>query len=75
MSTSEASVILERIEHLREEMAEVKALAAATNGRVRRLELWQARLEGVKWAVGRLPVVVACLAGVASIVALVASLT
>ena len=31
---------------LREDIGEVQALAKATNGRVRKLEVWQARVEG-----------------------------
>ena len=41
----EVSQTLERIERKVDE----------TNGRVRSLELWKARMEGAKWAVGWIP--------------------
>lgn len=39
--------ILAEVRALREDVGEVKKLAEATNGRVRRLEIWQARIEGM----------------------------
>ena len=71
MSPSDVNVILARLEALHEDVVEVKEQAKLTNGRVGKLELWQARVEGAKWAVSWAPPVVtatfaAVLGGVAA---------
>lgn len=56
-------LIVRRLDELSEDIKEIKdedlkaikEQVTATNGRVRTLELWQARLEGAKWAVSWLP--------------------
>lgn len=68
MSTSDVQLILRRLDRMEKNMGEVF-------DRVRSVELWKARAEGALWAAGRLPVAVACLAGLASIVAIVVTLT
>jgi hypothetical protein len=44
--------IATRQEAMHEDIGEVKSLAQATNGRVREVEKWRARLEGARAAVG-----------------------
>jgi hypothetical protein len=40
------------LREMREDIRDVKELAASTNGRVRKLELWQATVQGAKAAMG-----------------------
>lgn len=49
MSGDQAAAILSEVRALREDVSEVKQLAAKTNGRVRALEIWRAKVEGA-WA-------------------------
>jgi hypothetical protein len=58
------------IAEVRADVAEVNKLATATNGNVRKLQLWRAKLEGARWAVGSVPVIIACIAGLSSIASL-----
>lgn len=78
MTASDVAVIKEMLKGLCEDLGEVKALAAATNGRVRRLEEWRAgiagEIRGARRAIGAIPVFVATLAGVGSIIAIVIAL-
>ena len=55
MSPSDVHVILARLEAMHEDIAELKDQVKITNGRVGKLELWQARVEGAKWAVSWAP--------------------
>jgi hypothetical protein len=38
--------ILRRLDEIKEDVDEVKQLAKETNGRIRELELWRARMQG-----------------------------
>ena len=65
MSDSDVRTILHRLAQLSEQMkrvtgevAEVKEHVRKTNGRVRELELWKARMEGLKAGYSWLPPVV-----------------
>lgn len=70
MSGPGEQAILAKLEALHEDVVEVKALAAATNGRVRTLELWRASVEGARAALSwRLPVALAVFGAVAGAVA------
>ena len=60
MTPSDVQLILGRLDDMAADLADVKALATATNGRVRKLEIWRARIEGAQAAVGKLPVLLAC---------------
>jgi hypothetical protein len=40
------------VAEVKDDVKEAKALAALTNGRVRKLELWQASVQGAKAAMG-----------------------
>jgi len=50
--------VLRRLDEIKESVKEVKELAKETNGRVKELELWRARVQGalgttrVMWMVG-----------------------
>lgn len=64
MTPRDVHVLLARLEAMHEDIGEIKAQAQLTNGRVGRLELWQARVEGAKWAVSWAPpLVTAIVAG------------
>jgi hypothetical protein len=39
--------IMRRLDAIKDDVDEVKALAKETNGRIRELELWRARMQGV----------------------------
>lgn len=52
------------------ELREVKTEAKVTNGNVRSLQLWRAKLEGARWALGRVPILIASLAGLAAVASL-----
>jgi len=65
VSDSDVRTILHRLAQLAEQMkritgevAEVKEHVRKTNGRVRELELWKARMEGLKAGYSWLPPVV-----------------
>jgi hypothetical protein len=55
VSPSDVNVILARLEAMHEDIGELKEQTKITNGRVGKLELWQARVEGAKWAVSWAP--------------------
>jgi len=50
--------VLRRLHEIKEDVTEIKVLAKETNGRIRELELWRARVQGamittrVLWMVG-----------------------
>lgn len=46
MSPDSVMGILRRLDEIKEDVDEVKALAKETNGRIRELELWRARMQG-----------------------------
>lgn len=46
MSPESIIGILRRLDEIKEDVDEVKALAKETNGRIRELELWRARMQG-----------------------------
>lgn len=75
MSTSQAELILARIEDLHGEIAEIKREVKATNGNVRALQIWRAKIEGAMWLAGRAPVFAAVLASVAAVVTAVIAAT
>jgi hypothetical protein len=47
MSSSDVEVLKALLQKIESDLIEVKHLASATNGRVRELEFWRARLQGV----------------------------
>lgn len=55
MNAEQITFIERRLSEIHEDINEVKVLAKETNGRVRTLELWRAKVEGAKWAVGWVP--------------------
>lgn len=46
MSPESVIGIMRRLDEIKEDVDEVKALAKETNGRIRELELWRARMQG-----------------------------
>lgn len=57
-------LILQRMDQQDEKLDSMLDQVKETNGRVKTLELWQARIEGAKWAVSWAPpLVTALLAG------------
>lgn len=46
MSPESIIGILRRLDEIKEDVDEVKALAKETNGRIKELELWRARMQG-----------------------------
>lgn len=46
MSPESIIGILRRLDEIKEDVDEVKELAKETNGRIRELELWRARMQG-----------------------------
>lgn len=46
MSPESIIGILRRLDEIKEDVDEVKQLAKETNGRIRELELWRARMQG-----------------------------
>lgn len=65
-----------RIDRQHEWLAKIEAHTSATNGRVSKLELWQARMDGARWAFSWLPsLVTAVIASVVSVVATALILT
>ncbi len=47
MSPESIIGIMRRLDAIKDDVDEVKALAKETNGRIRELELWRARMQGV----------------------------
>lgn len=78
MSPVEAQVIMAQLTAIRDDVLEVKAKVSETNGRVKALELWQARVDGFRRGVGFsfqwLPVVVGSVIS-AVVVGVIAALT
>ena len=58
MTPDQIAYIERRLNEIHGDINEVKELAKETNGRVRTLELWRAKAEGAKWAVGWVPPVI-----------------
>ena len=58
MNPDNIFTVLRRLDEIKEDVKVVKELAKETNGRVKELELWQARVQGalgttrVMWMVG-----------------------
>lgn len=58
MTPENIFAIVRRLDHIKEEIDEIKELAKETNGRVKELELWRARFQGamvttkIIWMVG-----------------------
>lgn len=82
ISPTGEALILQRLDELhgtikevRGTVKDVKALAEATNGRVRTIELWKERIAGMSLTIKAVPVLVSVLAGTASIVALIIAIT
>lgn len=46
----QSAEILAQLRVLREAVTEIKAQTTATNGRVRKIEIWQARMDGARSA-------------------------
>lgn len=46
MSPDSVIGIVRRLDEIKEDVDEVKSLAKETNGRIRELELWRARMQG-----------------------------
>lgn len=63
------AVILSRLEHHKRQLDRIEGQIEATNGRVRTIELWRARMEGANWALSWLPPTLSAL--VVAIVAVV----
>lgn len=55
MTSGEEAVIVEKLESMARDIAEIKTQVKATNGRVSQIELWRARMEGVSAAMNWLP--------------------
>lgn len=75
-------LILRRIEDLHDgvsdlktEVATVKALAIETNGKVRGLERWRAKIEGIVLALRGIPMIFSAVAACAAVGAFVVMLT
>lgn len=51
----EEAVIVEKLESMARDIAEIKTQVKVTNGRVSQIELWRARMEGVSAAMNWLP--------------------
>jgi len=47
MSPDSIIGIMRRLDEIKDDVDEVKALAKETNGRIKELELWRARMQGV----------------------------
>lgn len=62
MTPNQIAFIERRLDEIHEDVGEVKRLAEATNGRVRKIELWKAKIEGGVAAVGWLPPLLTALA-------------
>jgi len=69
-----AEIREEIADHLRpvdEKIGELTKEVKRTNGSVRELKLWRARIEGAMWIVGRVPVIAAIAASIAAVIAVV----
>lgn len=62
MSPETSRLILHRLDAQDEVLSEIKTHTAETNGRVRKLELWQAQVLGAKAAVSWIPPAVTAMA-------------
>jgi len=58
MSHNDVAVVIAELRGLRKDVQDLEEQVRQTNGRVRAIELWKARLEGAKWAAGWIPPVV-----------------
>jgi hypothetical protein len=47
MSPSEVAYLARRLDDIHKEIEEVQRLARETNGRIKELEIWRARMQGV----------------------------
>lgn len=57
MSPQDIRTVLYRLDQQDKHLEEIKTQVKQTNGRVSKLEIWQARLEGARWAVSWVPTV------------------
>lgn len=74
MTPREINLILDQLGHHKAQLDRIEDHARQTNGRVKKLELWKARMDGAKWALSWLPTVgTGVLSGV--VVAVIAFLT
>lgn len=55
MTPAEIAVILRRLDELSEKCDRIEQHVETTNGRVHRLELWKARMDGARAAMAWLP--------------------
>jgi hypothetical protein len=55
MEASDAQLILHRLEDHSQQLDRIEAEAKKTNGRITRIELWKARMEGANWALSWVP--------------------
>lgn len=78
MSTRDVEEIVRRLERIEQNQAEYMQRADARlndhGSRLRHVELWQARLEGVQIAVGKVPVLVSIAGALAGIAAVIVAL-
>ena len=63
MTTDQSDAIIARLDAQAEALHRIEAKVTETNGRVRTIELWRAKVEGMT-IIGRNPVVVAVASGV-----------
>ena len=63
MTTDQSDAILARLDAQAEALHRIEAKVTETNGRVRTLELWRAKVEGMT-IISRNPIVVAVASGV-----------
>lgn len=75
MTPGETEVILAQLDAIREDVSEIKAQTIKTNGRVRDLELWKARSEGVRSAFSWVSPVVAGVISALVVAAVLALIT
>lgn len=58
MSTEDTTLILHRLDEHGRKLDRIEQQARLTNGRISKLELWQARMDGARWAFSWLPTVI-----------------
>lgn len=58
MTDAEVAVLEAKLDALHDDVLEVKKLAEATNGRLRAVEIWKARMDGAKAALHWVPALV-----------------
>lgn len=63
MTPDDARHILYRLDRQDEQLERIEQHASETNGRVKALELWRARLDGVRAAVAWLPSLLSSVVG------------